>query len=33
MISGKLIVKASTNKKIQQTHKIHAPLIANSKQK
>ena len=28
----KLIVKANKNKKIQQKHKINAPLIANSKQ-
>ena len=30
--SVKLIVKAGKDKKIQQKQKIHAPLIANSKQ-
>ena len=32
IISVKLIVKASKNKKMQQKHKLCAPLIANSKQ-
>ena len=31
-MSVKLVVKASKNKKIQQKHKIHVPLIANFKQ-
>ena len=31
-MSVKLIAKASKNKKIQQKYKMHAPMIANSKQ-